>query len=61
MTCANCPQPAAVHVSYGSAGIEPAVATLCHACSFELHQDMLWHLLKLDGWIVETPLEGASA
>jgi hypothetical protein len=61
MTCDNCPQPAAVHVSYGSLGIEPATANLCHACSFELHQDMLWNLLKLDGWIVETPLEGASA
>ena len=58
MTCTNCPSPAAVHVTYGSDTIEAAEANLCLDCSFELHQEMLGHLMWLHGFIEEEALDG---
>jgi hypothetical protein len=57
MTCVNCPAQAAVRVTYGSNTIEPAEVNLCLNCSFQLHQEMLGHLMWLGGWIEEAPLE----
>jgi len=57
MTCTNCPSTATVRVSYFSLTIEPTEAALCPQCSFELHQEMLGHILYFGGQIEETPLE----